>query len=112
MLARETVVPIVPYAKAWLMWGLWNSSDGRGLSHGPDGRTARGRTNGFFYAVGAMLLLDALDPEAAKVFAVERGVKHSYAFAELTIADLRGFGQAQAMQVGDVTWTAGLAFEM
>jgi len=33
-------------------------------------------------------------------------------FGELTVADLRGFGQTDAMRVGDVTWTAGLAFEL
>jgi len=112
VVARETRIPLVPYAKAGLMWGLWNSTDGRGVSHSADGRAARGRTNGFVYAVGAMLLLDAFDPEAAKTFASERGVKHSYVFGELTIADLRGFGQTDVMRVGDKTWTAGVAFEM
>lgn len=111
-LATGTRIPLVPYGKLGLMTGLWNSSDGRGVSRSQSGLVARGRTNGFFYAVGAMLLLDAFDPEAAKTFAAERGVKHSYVFGELTVADLRGFGQSHALQVGDVTWTAGIAFEM
>jgi uncharacterized protein (TIGR03382 family) len=112
VLARKTRVPVVPYAKVGLMNGVWSSSDGRGVSQARDGREARGRTNGFLYAVGAMLLLDVFDPDAAKTFAAERGVKHSYVFGELTVADLRGFAQVHPMRVGDVTWTAGIAFEM
>lgn len=112
VVARKTRLPLVPYAKFGLMNGLWSSADGRGVSHGPGGLVARGRTNGFLYAVGAMLLLDVFDPDAAKTFAAERGVKHSYVFGELTVADLRGFGQTYAMRVGAVTWTAGVAFEL
>jgi hypothetical protein len=111
VLARRTHVPLVPYGKLGLMTALWSSSDGHGVSEG-NGREARGRTNGFLYAAGAMFLLDALDPEAAKTFAAEHKVKHSYVFGEVTFADLRGFGQTYPMRVGDLTWTAGLAFEM
>ncbi len=112
VLARETWIPLVPYAKFGPAVGLWSSSDGRGTSRSADGLVARGRTNGFFYAFGGMLLLDALDRQAAKTFAAERGVLHTYAFAEYTIADLSGVGQQNAMQVGDTTWTVGLAFEL
>lgn len=112
VLARETWIPLVPYAKVGPAVGLWSSSDGRGTSRTADGLVARGRTNGFVYALGGMLLLDALDRQAAKTFAAERGVQHTYFFGELTIADLRGVGQQNAMQVGDTTWTLGLAFEL
>lgn len=112
VLATSTRVPLMPYAKVGLMNGFWSSSDGRGVSRSSDGRDARGRTSGFFYAVGAMVLLDTFDPEAAKIFAAERGVKHSYVFGELSVADLRGVGQTHALRVGDVTWTAGIAFEI
>ncbi|MGZ3419557.1 MAG: MXAN_2562 family outer membrane beta-barrel protein [Polyangiales bacterium] len=104
-LAHETPVPLVPYAKLGVTTGLWSSSD-RGDT------VARSHSNGFFYAVGSMFLLDVLDPQAARTFTVERGVQHSYLFAELTLADLRGFGQSHALRVDDLTWTAGLAFEM
>lgn len=111
VLARETIVPITPYAKLGVATGLWSSSDGDRVSH-TGARDARGHTNGFFYAAGAMLLLDAFDRQAAKSFSVERGVKHSYVFLELTCADLRGVGQTEVMRVGAKTWTAGIAFEM
>lgn len=110
--ARNTKIPLVPYGKLGLATSLWSSSDGNGVSKSADGRVARGHTNGFFYALGAMVLLDALDPEAAKLFAAERGVQHSYLFGELTVADLRGFGQTNVLRTSDLTWTAGLAFEM
>jgi hypothetical protein len=111
VLARETIVPIVPYAKVGLATALWSSSDGDRISH-TGARAARGHTNGFFYAAGLGLLLDAFDRQAAKTFSVERGVKHSYVFCELAVADLRGIGQGEVMRVGSRTWTFGLAFEM
>lgn len=113
VLARETWIPIVPYGKVGPAMGLWSTSNGLGTSVASDGTVGRGRTNGMFYAVGGMFLLDIFDRQAAKTFAVEQGVKHTYFFAEYSIADLRGLGQSgNVMHVGDNTWTLGLSFEL
>jgi hypothetical protein len=113
VLARETWIPLVVYGKLGPAVGLWSTSNGGGISRAPDGTAARGRTNGSFAAVGAMFLLDVLDRQAAKSFAVEQGVKHTYLFGEYTMANLYGLGQSgPVMQVGDRTWTLGFAFEL
>ncbi|MBI2393087.1 MAG: hypothetical protein HYV09_26115 [Deltaproteobacteria bacterium] len=111
VLARETWIPLVPYVKAGPALGLWSSTNGLGASR-VGGRLGEGRTGGMFYAVGGMFLLDILDRQAAKTFSAEQGVHHTYLFGELTMAEIRGLGQTGAMQVGDRTWTLGIAVEM
>jgi hypothetical protein len=116
VLARETWLPIVPYAKAGPAVGLWTTSNGSGTSvyhaNQPDSQIGRGKSGGMIYALGGMVLLDAFDPHAAKSFTVERGINHSYAFVEYTIAQLDGLAQTNAMHVGDKAFTFGLAFEL
>jgi hypothetical protein len=62
---------------------------------------------------GIALLLDALDPQAAKLLDTEIGINHSYAFFELLLADVDNFGSKSnpTLHLGDRTWMAGLAFE-
>jgi hypothetical protein len=110
VLARETWIPIVPYGKVGPAMGLWSTSNGSGTSE-INGRKGEGRTYGMMYAVGGMFLLDVIDRQAAKTFSAEQGVKHTYAFGEFTMLEVTGLGQTGAMQVGDRTWTVGLAAE-
>lgn len=110
VLAKETAIPLVPYAKIGPGVGLWSTENGLGTSE-VDGVLGRGRTFGMIYALGGMLMLDFLDRQAAKTFAAEQGVYHTYFFGEFTWADLHGMGQSNAMHVGDKTWTAGIAME-
>jgi hypothetical protein len=116
VVARETWIPLVPYAKIGPAIALWNSSNGRGTSiydrGDADQSIGRGKTGGMVYAIGGMFLLDALDEHTAKAFRVERGINHTYAFAEYTITQLNGLGQTAALHVGDRAWTFGLAFEL
>jgi hypothetical protein len=112
-IALNAGIPIVPYAKLGPAIGFWSSSNGRGISYGrTDGKEGRGHTAGVMYALGLSLMLDFLDPQAAKSFAVERGVQHTYAFFEYTVTNLTGLGQTGAMYLGDKTWNVGLMFEM
>lgn len=112
-LALNAGIPLVPYAKLGPAVGFWSSSNGRGISRArSDGTIGRGHTFGIMYAVGIQLMLDFLDPQAAKTFAVERGVQHTYAFGEYTVTSLTGIGQTGAMYLGDKTWNVGLMFEM
>jgi hypothetical protein len=109
-IARETWIPLVPYGKVGPAMGLWSTSNGSGTSN-VNGREGAGRTYGMIYAVGGMFMLDVIDRQAAKTFAAEQGVKHTYAFGEFTMAEVTGLGQTGAMQVGDRTWTVGIAAE-
>ena len=111
VLARETWVPLVPYAKIGPSAAFWTASNGSGTVT-VGGVEGRGRTFGMTYAVGGMFLLDAIDRQAAKTFAAEQGVKHTYFFFEYMFAELSGLGQSSAMHVGDRTWTLGLAMEL
>lgn len=108
--ANHLGVPIVPYVKAGPAVGYWSSSNGRGVSN-HDGVEGRGHTVGTIWAIGGALQLDWFDRQAAKTFEAERGVFHTYAFAEYTVLQLHGIGQSNAMWLGDKTWTAGLSFE-
>jgi len=109
-IARETWLPLVPYGKVGPAMGLWTASNGSGTSE-VNGKKGEGRTFGMMYAVGGMFLLDVLDRQAAKTFAAEQGVHHTYAFGEFTMAEVTGLGSSGAMQVGDRTWTVGVAAE-
>jgi hypothetical protein len=55
-----------------------------------------------------MLLLDVLEPSAARAMDAETGVNNSYLFIEWSVSDFGG----DQMNVGSNTWVTGLAFEM
>jgi hypothetical protein len=112
VIARETAVPLVPYAKVGLGYALWWSSDGDGASHADDGTVGRGRSYGYQYALGGMLLLDFMDEAAAVQMDNASGVNNSYLFIEWYVSQLDGFGSNDQMQVGTNTWMLGLAFEI
>ena len=114
VIAREVGIPLVHYVKVGPGVAFWSSSNGRGTSHDrTDGTEGRGHTFGLTYAVGAQFLLDFLDPQSAKTFAIERGVKHTYLFGEYTVLDYRGLGmQTRPLYLGDKTWNIGFMFEL
>jgi hypothetical protein len=107
VVARETFVPLVPYAKAGVGYALWWSSDGDGLAEA-SGSKALGTSFGYQFALGVMLLLDFIDEADAKAMDHATGVNNSYLFIEWYVSDL---GAGDQMQVGTNTWAAGLAFE-
>jgi hypothetical protein len=104
--------PLVPYAKLGLDYAIWQVTDGNGeiASDGMGGR-GRGGTLGWHGAIGVSLVLDFIDPDAAKVFDSEMGVNHTHLFFELNHYDISGLGQSNRMHLGDNTWTMGLMFE-
>jgi len=110
VLARDTYVPLVPYAKAGLGYALWWSSDGDGTAHGDDGTAGRGASYGVQWALGAMLLLDAIDRTSAIAMDASTGVNNSYFFLEWYRSQLGTSGNQ--MQVGTNTWMLGLALEI
>jgi hypothetical protein len=110
VLARETLVPLVPYAKGGLGYALWWASDGDGLAR-EEGVVGEDTSYGWQFALGGMLLLDSFDRDSAVEMDTATGVNNSYFFLEWYYSDLDCFG-GDCMQVGTSTWMLGLALEI
>jgi hypothetical protein len=114
VLARETVVPLVPYLKLGAGYAWWRASDGSGRSDygaGDNVVEGKGHSYGLHFAPGIMLELDPFDRHAAKQLDNSVGINHSYLYLEWMYSKLDGFGSGGQMQVGTSTWVAGLALE-
>jgi hypothetical protein len=108
VLARETAVPLVGYVKAGLGYGLWWSGNDLGAQ-------SKGHTWGTHFALGGMLLLDALDEHSAVELDNEWGINNTYFYFEWMKANLDGFthaGDHSVLNIGTSTWVLGLAIEM
>jgi hypothetical protein len=110
--AKNTPVPLVPYAKLGLGYAMWSMDDGIGIPKAPDGSKADDTSWGLQWALGGMLMLDVLNRQEANALDAMHGVNHSYVFLEWFRSDLDGFGSGDHMQVGTSTWMAGIALEM
>jgi len=104
--------PVVPYGKLGLDWAYWQITDGND-EIASDGRGGRGRggTLGWHAAVGLALVLDFLDPEAARDFDADLGVNHTALVFQYTYADISGLGRSERLHVGDNNWSLGLMFQ-
>lgn len=111
LLAEKWNIPIVPFVKAGPNVTLWWITRGDGSVAKVGNDRAQGSTWGFQLNVGGALQLDFLEPRAAKSLDTDIGINHSYLFIELVYLLSDGFGSASALNVGDTTWMAGLAFE-
>jgi hypothetical protein len=111
-LADNTVIPLVPYAKAGLAYAMWWITKGDGsLSSTPGKGKAYGGTLGWTATIGVSFRADMLDPGATRSLQTEMGVEHAGFFFELNYADISGLGQSKRLHVGDGTWYAGINFE-
>lgn len=124
VIARRTVVPLVPYVKFGLAYDYWWITNGDvlarrsvGLSPGanindPDIEAgATGGTLGTHLALGMMLRLDFLEPRAARAWDLQMGVNHSYLFFEYVRHDASGIGSRPQLRLDYESWATGLAFE-
>lgn len=110
--AREFGIPLVPYGKFGLGWGLWSTGTDTGVSR-RDGVLGKGTTLGPHLALGGMLLLDIIDNSSSAQFDEGTGVNNSYLFVEWMRNNLDGmFTSSPTMHVGTSTWVVGLAFEL
>jgi hypothetical protein len=112
VISKTTPVPLVPYAKFGLGYAMWWTSDGRGVARAGDGSRGEDTSWGGQFALGGMLLLDALDRRAAASMDAGNGVNSSYVFLEWYNSSLNGFDSGNQMQVGTSTWMTGIALEM
>jgi hypothetical protein len=112
--SRSFGIPLVPYAKAGLGFGLWSTGTDQGTST-RDGVAGKGRTWGTHAAIGGMLLLDFFDRASAREIDDSIGVNHSYVFFEYMRANLDGSileTSKPQLNIGTTTWVIGLAMEM
>jgi hypothetical protein len=112
VLAERFNIPLVPYAKLGLNYTFWWITKGDGDLASYQGDEAKGGSWGLQFNLGIALLLDIFEPQSAKSLDGDLGVNHTYAFIELHHAGADRFGADSALDVGDTTFLAGLAFEM
>ncbi len=111
VMALHWGIPLVPYAKAGLNYTFWRITDGNGnIPHYLDGRGSGG-TLGWQAAAGISLMLDFIDPMAARSLDMETGVNHTHLFFEWNKVEANGLGQSKKLHVGDSSWVVGLMFE-
>ncbi len=111
VIAKDFSIPLVPYAKLGVGYGLWWSSDGE-KSAKVDGVSGKGASYGLTYALGAMFLLDVLDKDDAVTADGLAGINNSYIFGEWFRPQLDGFGSNKVLNIGSSSWLLGLAIEM
>lgn len=124
-LHEQTGIPLVPYGKIGLSYYLWwVTRPGGDLAEVPSPECgeppaadcemtdeALGASIGWQGTIGISLRAEALDKQAALNMRSELGIEHAGFFAELTYADVDGFGADDRLRVGDLTWFAGINFE-
>jgi hypothetical protein len=111
VISRDLKIPLVPYAKLGLGYGLWWSADGKSTAQ-YNGKKGRGASYGLTYALGAMFLLDVLSPDDAVTADGSLGINNSYIFAEWFRPQLDGFGSAKVLDIGSSSWVLGIALEI
>lgn len=105
-------IPLVPFGKLGLDWAYWQITDGNGnIADDGNGGRGRGGTFGWHAAAGVALMLDFIDPDAARDFDQDLGVNHTGLTFEYYHSDISGLGQSGRLHVGDNNWTLGLVLE-
>lgn len=111
-LMRRTSIPIVPYVKLGIGFGMWSAGAGDDTARYEDGTLARDTTWGIHTAIGVMLALNWMDPRSSAQLDESVGVNHAYLFGEWMNADLDGIGSRPQMHIGSASWVLGLALDM
>jgi hypothetical protein len=105
-------IPLVPFGKIGLDWAYWQITDGNGnIASDGNGGHGRGGTFGWHAAAGVALMLDFVDPDAARDFDQDLGVNHTGLTFEYYHSDISGLGQPNRLHVGDNNWMLGLLLE-
>jgi hypothetical protein len=121
VLDRRLRIPIVPYYKAGFAYYIWwfgNSGSFVSQVTSKDSggnvvtQNASGATAGFVLNPGLAVDLSTLDPAAARAIDMEIGLNRVLAFIELHAAFIGDCCvTSMKLNLSDVTFTGGLAFE-
>ncbi len=111
LLNRRYGIPLVFTGKLGLGGAAWWATLGDERSIAGDGSKGKGTSYGMMYALGAMLDLAFLEPSRARSTDTNAGVNHMYLMGEWYALELNAFGSGGVMNVGDRTWTLGIAME-
>jgi hypothetical protein len=111
LLDDQWKVPLVPYARAGLSYYLWWITAPDGSLSEIEGDRALGASLGWQGSVGLAVRAERLDPQSARSLRNDLGIEHAGFYGELMYADVGGFGAEGKLQVGALTWFAGLNFE-
>jgi hypothetical protein len=110
-LALKYKVPLVPYVKIGLAYYIWWITNGSGSTSQFGKESGYGGSFGFVVHPGLAFLLDVIDPPAARTMDAELGINHTYLFFEMNYANVNGFGASNKLDLSDLTYNTGLAFE-
>ncbi len=89
-LVEQFRIPLAFYGRVMFERYTWWSTGPTG------GWSVKGATNGWSAAVGAMFLLDIVDPSLAREFDRDSGVNHTYLFFEAGDAKIDDFGSKKS----------------
>lgn len=107
---RRTQIPLVPYGKIGLGYGIWWCTVAGNDCDDVDGDEAKGASLGLHWAIGGSIALDFLGRREMSALDQETGVNHVHIFGEWYNQNL---GLAlDPMRVGTSTWMTGLMLEM
>lgn len=101
-LADQDVLPVVPYARLGLALSYWKVSGGDGDTSA-DGLSASG-----LGALGMVVLVDEVEPQAKKRLQSEFGVSQVGLSLEVSSTELPLLRGSKQLRVGDTTWSAGV----
>lgn len=106
--------PIAPYGRVSLDRYHWWINNGAGdTARSLSGKKGSGATNGYSLSLGAMLLLDSIDPMLARDMDRESGVNDVYLFIDFTKSFISDFGSSSSWTLsGDrpMEFSAGILF--
>lgn len=108
VLDKEFHVPLVPYVKFGGTMTLWEATNGVGASTA-GGVVGQGISTGLTGAVGLMISLNPIAPQAAIDMDNATGVNTAYLFGEWMVSRVSSFDQG--LETGDSTWQVGLTLE-
>jgi len=98
-------IPLVPYVRLALeRYNWWVTKQSSWVE--------KGATNGWSASVGAALVLDPVDPSAARELRSEVGILHTDLYFDLTKDWVNDFGSTRSWDLSNsrLSWSAGLLF--
>ena len=119
-IADRTPVPLVPYVRGGLAYTIWwvttaNNKVSRYEGADPDSSdddiAGRGGKFGVTGTVGVAIMLNHLEPKAARALYNTTGIRGTYIFGELTGSKVDGFG-GDGFDFSDYAWNVGLYIEL